>query len=141
MWIKGDFGALVKELDDLAMQDGLGRVGRREDVFDVEAEGRRYNNIVLEGRISEAVNSVVDTDRGRLYQPEDECSKTGRSVIDILREKHPEVIVPPDKHFDSYEDAEELPESMPVYGNAETVAKAAAKLQGTTGPCDVDGLL
>ena len=40
--------------------------------------------MVLEGRISEAVNTVVDTDRGRLYQPDDACSKTGRMIIDIL---------------------------------------------------------
>jgi hypothetical protein len=59
--------------------------------------------MVLEGRISEAVNTVVDTDRGRLYQPDDVCSKTGRMVIDILREKHPEVTVPPDEHFDAYD--------------------------------------
>ena len=37
--IKGDFDALVKDLDDIAMQDGLGRAGR-EGEFDVEAEGR-----------------------------------------------------------------------------------------------------
>jgi len=80
-WVKGDFDALVKDLDDLAMQDGLGRAGR-EGEFDVDAEGRRYNNMVLEGRISEAVNTVVDTNRGRLYQPDDACSKTGRMVID-----------------------------------------------------------
>ena len=61
-------------------------------------------------------------------------------VIDILREKHPEVTVPPDEHFDSYDAAEELLESMPVYCYAETVAKAAAKLRGTAGPCGVDVL-
>ena len=107
----------------------------------MEAEGRRYNNMVLEGRISEAVNTVVDTDRGRLYQPEDVCSKTGRMVIDILREKHPEVTVPPDEHFDAYDAAEELLESMPVYCYAKTVAKAVAKLQGASGPCGVDRLI
>ena len=57
--------------------------------------------MILEGRISEAVNSVVDTDRGRLYQSEDECSKTGRPVLNILRKKHPKATVPLDEHFNT----------------------------------------
>ena len=107
----------------------------------MEAEGRQYNNMVLEDRISEAVNSVVDTDRGRLYQPEDDYSKTGRPVLDILREKYPEVTVPLDEHSDTYKDTGELLESMPVYCYAETVAKATAKLRGAPGPSGVNGLL
>jgi len=98
-WEKGDFDALITELDDLVMQDGLGRAGRNEGEFDVESEGCRYNNMVLEGRISKAVNSVINKHRGRLYQPDDSCSKIGRPVIEILREKYPEVTVPPDHHF------------------------------------------
>jgi len=123
------------------MQDGLGRAGWNEGAFGVESEGRRYNNMVLEGRISKAVNSVVNKDRGRLYQPYDSCSKTGRPVIDILSKKHHKVIVPPDHHFDVYEDAAALPETMLVYCYEETVAKAAYRLCNMAGSYGVDGLL
>ena len=49
--------------------------------------------MVLDGKISEAVNEVCNRDRGGLYQPNDKCSKTQHPVIDILREKHPEARV------------------------------------------------
>ena len=84
---------MMNELCELAIQSGPGRA-RCEDEFNVESEGRKYNSMVSDGKISKAVNTICNRDRGGLYQPTDKCSKTNRPVIDIVHKKHPEPTVP-----------------------------------------------
>ena len=64
----------------------------------------------------------------------------GQPVIDVLRSKHPEPVIPPEEHFLEYDDPEECLESLPIYAFEENVAKSAAKLSGGAGPCGVDGI-
>jgi len=92
-WQRGKFDAMVHELRDLALQSSPG-CARADEEFNVEAEGRNFNSMVLDGNINEAVNEVCERDWGGLYQPNDKCLKTNCPVIaDILREKHPEPMV------------------------------------------------
>ena len=58
-WQRGKYDAMVHELRDLALQSGPGHA-RADEEFNVEAEGRKYNSMVLDGKISEAVNEVCD---------------------------------------------------------------------------------
>ena len=99
--------------------------------------------MVKGGRISSSVKMVTNRDLGGLYRPTDACSKTGRPVIDILREKHPEGIIPDISHFDTYSErtTTECQTSMPVYCSEDEVAKVAKTHGGCAGPTGVDGIM
>ena len=74
--------------------------------------------------------------------PDNLCTKAGRPVIDILREKHPDMMVPDlsDDGMAAFEEYAELFESLPVDCDAEVVEEVAAKLRGGAGPSSVDAI-
>ena len=84
---------------------------------------------------------VTDRDPEGLFHPDDRCPVTGRQIIDVLQDKHPEVIVPAEGDFDQYPDAADRLESVPIYCYEEQVAKAAARLSGGASPCGVEGTM
>jgi hypothetical protein len=67
--------------------------------------------------------------------------KSGRPIIDVLREKHPAARVPLEEDFDVHPGAPDCLDSMPVYCFEECVAKAAAHLSGGAGPCGVESIM
>ena len=95
---------MIKEIKDLALEEGPGRAR-------------------LKG-----VNSVCALDHGILYCPADCCSKTGPSVIEILRRKQPEAVIPWNLNFNNYADTDRLLEFQPVYSFKETITKCATHL-------------
>ena len=62
--------------------------------------------------------------------------KTGRPVIDILRKKHPEGVIPDVNHFNAYPEdvSEECQTTMPIYCSEDDVSKADKTLGGCAGP-------
>ena len=60
--------------------------------------------------------------------------------MDIIerREKHPPSCVPSDEDFDAHVKAPNCLDSMPVSCFEEFVAKAAARLSGSAGPCGIE---
>ena len=90
----------MKDVEDAAQEDGWDTPHDGE--FELESACQKYDAIVKGGRVSSAVKMVTNRDLGGLYRPTDACSKTGRPVIDILREKHPEGVIPDVSHFDTY---------------------------------------
>ncbi len=139
LWEAGKYCALVKGVEEEALMSGFGATHNRE--FEVESAGRRYESMVLSGKIRAAVRMVTDRDPGGLLAPDDQCTKSGRPVIDVLREKHPEARIPSDEDFDTHPGGSDALESPPVYCYEENVAKAAAKLSGGAGPCGVEGIM
>ncbi len=98
----------------------------------------RYDATVLGGKVRAAFRMVTNRGGGGPYHPHDLDSKSGRPVINVLREKHPDCRVPSEEDFDAYPDATNLLDTMPVYCYEECIAKAAARLSGSTGPCGVE---
>jgi hypothetical protein len=94
--------------------------------------------MILGGKVRAAVRMVTNRGTGGAYQPFDLDSKSRRPVIEVLREKHPASRVPSEEDFDAHVGAPDCLESMPVYCFEECVAKAAARLSGSAGPCGVD---
>ena len=137
LWKAGKHAALVKGVEDGIMEDGWGAGANGE--FNLDSAGARYNAMVKTGKIRPAVRIATDRDMGGLYKPYDKCSKTGASVIDVLRSKYPEIRVPEGDTFDPYDMDEEDLESPPVYCSQDNVAVAAARLSGAAGPTGVDG--
>jgi len=135
-WEAGKYCALVRGVEEETMGRGY---ANNHCEFEVESAGRRYDSMILSGKLRAAVRMITDRDPGGLFRPSDKCSKTGRPVIDVLREKHPEGIVPNAADFDEHPGGEELLDSPPVFCFEENVAKAAVKLSGGAGPCGVEG--
>ena len=71
---------------------------------------------VLSGKLRQAVRRATDREGGGCLLPEDQCTKTGRPVAEVLREKHPDMRVPPVEKptcvaFEKYGD---VPETIPL---------------------------
>ena len=72
--------------------------------------------------------------------PKDMDKKTLSPVIDILQEKHPNILIPnlDDEDWASFKDYDECLDSVPVMCEQETVKEMASKLRGGAGPGSVD---
>jgi len=71
--------------------------------------------------------------------PNNICTKTGRWVLNVLHEKHPDACIPEECAFDFYANSVELLEVMPIACYEEQISMRAAHLSGGAGPCGVDG--
>jgi hypothetical protein len=99
---------------------------------------RQYNTMVLGGKVHAAIRMVTIRGAGRPYRPHNLDSKYRRLVINVLWDKHLDCCVPLEEDFDSYPNAANLLDTMSVYCYEECVAKAAAQLSGSAGPCSVE---
>ncbi len=131
--------ALVKEVKEANLNSVDG--GRRVEVQRQDKATSlacKYNNMVLGGKVCAAVRVATNRGAGRPYRLHDLDSKSGRPVIDVLRDTHPDCRVPLDKDSDAYPDTANQLDTMPVYCYEECVTKAAARLSGSAGPCGVE---
>ena len=58
--------------------------GEEED----KSVARSYHDTVLTGNLRQAVCQATERERGRCLLPDDQCTKTGRPVAEVLQEKH-----------------------------------------------------
>jgi hypothetical protein len=138
-WDAARYVALVKEVEEANLNSGGG--GRRVEIQcqdKATSLASKYNNMVLRGKVRAAVRMGTNRGAGRPYCPLDLDSKSGRLVIDMLRDTHLDCHVPSDKDFDAYPDATNQLDTMPVYCYEEFVAKTAAHLSGSAGPCGIE---
>ena len=56
---------------------------------------RSFHSTLLSGKLQQAFHRATDREGGGCLLPGDVCTKTGRPVADVLREKHPSMRVPP----------------------------------------------
>ena len=81
-WKVGHYCALVKEVEDAAMEDRWGTVG--DTPFNIESAGRKYKLMLKSGKIRGVVRIFTGREMGGLYRPHNKCTKTGDNVIDVL---------------------------------------------------------
>jgi hypothetical protein len=94
--------ALVREVEEATLNVGGGGGGPRARQEDATSIARNYHNMVLGGKVRAAVSMVTNRGSGGAYQPFDLDSKSGRPVIEVLREKHPASRVPSEEDFDAH---------------------------------------
>ena len=83
LWVAGKFRALV---DDTEME--MRNKGRPVS-FKIKLEETKaaaFNNAVLDGKLRNAMRVATDRGGGGMYYPMDKCSKTGKKVIEVLRD-------------------------------------------------------
>ena len=75
-----------------AAQEGRAASGGEEEN---ETVARSFHETVLSRKLQQAVRRAANQERRGCLLPEDKCTKTGRPVAEVLREKHPDMHVPP----------------------------------------------
>jgi hypothetical protein len=140
LWYQGAFTALVDDTE-MEVQSRLGS----HPVADEETWARAYNAKVLSGHIPSAVRTLTSRDQGGVLQPpDDDCTKTGRPVLEVLRRKHPAMRDPApdlsDPDRGSFEPYIALPEPVPVEITGDVVRRLSplgsrlARRHGCRGP-------
>jgi hypothetical protein len=92
--------------------------------------------------LGEAVQALTRGDKGGVLQPEDACTKTGRPVLEVLREKHPQMKVQDLAAADrsNFEPYDCIPQPLPVEITVDVVETVAARLSGAAGPGGTDAV-
>ena len=73
--------------------EGAAREGRAASSSEEEddAVARSFHETVLTGKLRQAFRRATDREGGGCLLPRDKCTKTGRPVAAVLREKHPDM--------------------------------------------------
>ena len=72
--------------------EGRAASGREEED---EAISWRYHNTVMYSKLPQAVHQATGREGGGCLFPYDQCTKNGRPVAEVLREKHPDIRISP----------------------------------------------
>ena len=115
-----------------AARDGRAASGGEEED---EAVVRSYHDTVLSGKIRQAVCRAINREGKGGLLPDDQCTKTGRPVAEVLRENHPDMHVPHVENptcaaFKKYED---VPKTVPLDFTEDDVTWVTSKLFGAAG--------
>ena len=88
--------------------------GQREE--DEDSNAWTYHSMVIDVRLKAGLRWLTNRDGGGILNPEDADTKTLCPVIDILREKHPNILIPnlEDEDWASFEEYDEYLDSVPV---------------------------
>ena len=124
--------------------EGAAREGRAAFSGEEEdnAVARGFHETVLSGQLWPAVHRATDREGGGCLLPEDQCTKTGRLVAEVLREKHPDICVPPVENpmcvgFEEYED---VPETVTLDFTEDEITWVASKLSGAAGALGAEAI-
>jgi hypothetical protein len=139
LWEDGKFDALIQDITAAALHGAT--KGTRE--VEEEQAARRYNSTVLEGNLQTAVRNLTNQAGGGVLGPDDLCTKTGRPVIEVLRDKHPDQRLPDlsDPNSLAFSKFDEVPDPIPINCSPEIVEAVARKLMGAAGCSSVDAAL
>ncbi len=139
LWIGGQYNALVQDIVGEAMRG----VGSGWDMASKELIARKYNHMVLVGKLCNAVCFAMAWDSDGVLLPQDACTKTGKPVIEVLQLQHPDARIPnlgvPDciafKHYN------EVPMGLPMDCTSKDLEALALRMSGSAGPSSFDALM
>ena len=133
LWERVHHAGLVGD----AKAEGAAREGRAafsgEEEDDTVARG--LHDTVLPGKLRQAVRWATDREGGECLLLDDQCTKTGRLVAEILREKHQDMRVP---HVENtactdFEEYGDVPETVPLNFTEDDITWIASKLTDAAG--------
>ena len=92
LWERGQHDGLVGDAEAKgAAHEGKAAFSGEEEE---DAVGQSFHETVLLGNLRQAVHRATDREGGGCLLPEDQCTKTGRPVAEVLRENHPDISKP-----------------------------------------------
>ena len=78
--------AVYTEVEGATNDDRAIRGGKEED----EQKYWSYHSRVMSGKLRQAIQRSTDREGGGCLLLDDQCTNTGRPVVEVLREKHPD---------------------------------------------------
>lgn len=93
-----------------------------------------FNRLMIRGKVRDAMNWLVEKGKNGILHPNTEIDSNGKTVFDILKEKHPNKTEPDEKLFSMPSEMSELPYMPQILISNEIVEKVARKLHGGGGP-------
>ena len=96
-----------------------------------------FTHLLLNGKIREATRFITERQEsgGVMLPHEDAIKPSGKTVLEVLKVKHPEQA---ESHPDAFVECEELPVLIDVTVTETHVRKTAHKLSGSAGPSGAD---
>jgi len=135
-WEAGRFVTLVRSLESHSSSGLRQRPG--PDEVETESMAKRCDAMVKDGKLRPAIRTLIEREGGKLLRPTDHCSKTGLPVLEVLRNKHPDAIIPADEDFDAYSYE---PDSLGISCYEEDIQQIVRRMSGGAGPSGVDAEL
>ena len=138
LWIDGSYDALVQDIVGEAMRG----VGGGRGTIDEDLVARKYNSMVLDGKLRAAVRFATERDGGGVLLPQDACTKTGRPVMEVLLSQHPDSRIPnlEDPHC-TFEHYDEVPAAMTTDCTPEDLETLALRMSRSAGPSSFDAVM
>ena len=109
---------------------------RREET--AEHRAKTFYSLVLRGELRTAVRWITEWEKGGVLLPEDNCTKTGERVVEVLRTKNPDTRPLLATCLDVYPN--NPPEMVPVDITDDVVLAVAGRLLGGAGPGGTDSV-
>ncbi len=135
-WKQGEFIALATDTITEAYQFHTSK----SPTLDIEEKLLIFNQLVCHGKLSEALRFLTNKhEENAILQPSDIDLKTGKSVLEVLKSKHPPIriqdITQEQYNLDKYE---YVPQPLALQITEENVKEMASNLHGSGGPTSLD---
>ena len=103
---------------------------------------RSFHETVLLGKLCQAVCRATDREGGGCLLPDDQCTKIGRLVAEVIQEKHPDMQVPPVENptCAAFEGYEEVPKTVPLDFTEDDVTWVTSNLSGSAGALGAEAI-
>ena len=109
---------------------------RREET--TEHQAKTFHGLVLRSKLRTAVRWITEREKGGVLQPEEQFTKRGNRVLEVLHTKHPDARPPSATFLDAYPG--KPPEMVLVDITDDVVSAVAGRLSGGAGPGGTDSI-
>jgi hypothetical protein len=139
LWVGGQYDALVQDIVGEAMRG----VDSGRDTANEELIARKYNHMVLNGKLHAAVCFATACDGGGVLLPQDTCTKIGRPVMEVLHLQHPDTRIPNlgDPDCFAFEHYNEVPTALPTDCTSKDLEALALRMSKSAGPSSFDAVM
>ena len=126
----------MSQVESAALWEG--RLSHRKQ--DEESEARRFNSLVLAGRLRSAVRNLTAREGGGVRAAGDVCTKTGDNIVSVLQAKFPPLRETNIGSEDclAFEEYPRAPDPLDLIVGGDDREKVAGKLSGAAGIDCVD---
>jgi hypothetical protein len=118
-------------------------VGGGQGTINKDLVARKFNSMVLDGKLCAAIRFATDCNGGGVLLPQDACTKTGQPVMEVLLLQHPDTRIPDfeDPHCIAFEHYDEVPAAMPMYCTPKDFETLALRMSGSAGTSSFDAVM
>jgi hypothetical protein len=98
-WEEQKFDMLVQDTERTA----LAQLAKSRGGSTPEQRAKTYNRLILQGKLRAAVRWLTEREKGGVLLPGDTDEKTGETIFDVLKSKHPAARVPEASEMEDYD--------------------------------------